>query len=1053
MRCSYLILCAVVFSSFAASAQTAPKDTSQEALVYEKLHTLVRYEDDGTGIRETTAVIHVQSQAGVQELGQLILGYSSATEKLDVDYVRVRKPDGRVIETPAASAQDFAPEILRAAPTYSDYRERHVSVAGLQPGDVLEYHTVIHVTTALAPHEFWFEHSFTKDVAVHEETLEIDVPKSRALKLKSPDRKYEAREAGDRTIYSWTIHETVPDRKRDRDEDREPDFTPDVQLSTFSSWEQVGQWYARLQGDRVVVDENVRKKAGELTQGATTPTEKTRRLYDFVARNIRYVSLSFGVGRLQPHAASEILANGYGDCKDKHTLLQAMLRAEGIQSYPVLISSYRTLDPEVPSPGQFNHEITAVELGNDLTWLDSTAEVAPYGLILYRLRNKQALLAAEGKLGGLRTTPSTAPVKNQFSIKLDGKFSEAGSLDTAVEISAQGDSEIPLRSAFRSISQSHWEEVLKFISATWGLAGDVSDIHLDSLEDTSKPFHLTYRYHKENYFAVPTSGVSFRILPPMSARHVSAADPKHPMKPVDIGPAIEEIYRAHIVFPPNYTVQAAPSASMSRDYGDYSVSYDLNKNVLEAQRRLVVKLNELPASRRTDYDSFANASGIEQQQMLTAVIRPASAASLAAATKITGTADELRKAGLAALQRRDFVSAADLLQRSVDLDTTQKDTWDDLGHAYAGLSKHDDAIRAYRKQLEIDNFHKSANQDLASELQAQGKFDDAVAAYRRQLEITPFNKSTHKNLGLLLAEHNQDAAAVKELEAAASMPPDDPEVKVALARLYGRTGDNAKSQELLKSVTGAASSSAGADIYASALRDDIDPNQTLREGRKTLDDIGDQFDSGEYDRPGPSVFHAMDLVALAWARIGWAKYLQGEYMESMQFLQSAWLLSQSGTVENRMARLLEKEGQRDSMRHAFALAAAAGGGDAAASREQLLKLTSGTDTAEKEIADAGNELLRLRTIKLPPVAGVTGTARFALTFEGSNKPQRVDWLEGEAGLRPAADQLRDKQYPVKFPDISSVKIVRKATVSCDASACSAVLEPVEGLQGSSSTKN
>ena len=1048
-----LLLVALVFSSLPVLAQAAPKDTSQEALVFEKLHTLVRYESDGTGLRQSTAVIHVQSQAGVQALGQLVFGYSSATEKLDVDYVRVRKPDGRVIETPAASAQDFAPEVLRAAPTYSDYRERHVSVAGLQPGDILEYQNSTHVTAALAPHEFWFEHSFTKDAAVREETLELDVPTARTLKLKSPDQKYETRQSGDRTIYTWTIRDTVPDRKRDRSIELEPDFTPDVQLSTFSSWEQVAQWYAQLQGDRVVVDENVRKKVVELTQGATTPAEKTRRLYDFVALNIRYVSLSFGVGRLQPHAASEILSNGFGDCKDKHTLLQAMLRAAGIQSYPILISSYRTLDPDVPSPAQFNHEITAVELGSGLTWLDTTAEVAPYGLILYSLRNKQALLAADGKLGGLRTTPATAPVKNLFSIKLDGKFTEAGTLDTAVEITAQGDSEVSLRSVFRRLSRAEWEEALKIMSATWGLAGDVSDIHLESLEDTSKPFHLTYRYHKENYFAVPTSGVSFRILPPMSARHVPAADPKHPMKPVDIGPAIEEIYHAHIVFPANYTVQSAPSASMSRDYGDYSVSYDLNRNVLEAQRKLVVKLNELPASRRTDYESFANASNIEQQQMLTAVIRPASAAALSAATKVTGTAEDLHKAGLAALQRRDFTSAADLLQRSVDQDATQKDAWDDLGHAYAGLSKHDEAIRAFRKQLEIDSFHKSANQDLASELQAQGKFDDAVAAYRRQLEVTPFNKSTHKNLGLLLAEHNQDADAVKELEAAAAMPPDDPEVKVALARLYGRTGDNAKSQELLKSVTGAAAPASGADIYASALRDDIDPNQTLREGRKTLDDIGDQFDSGEYERPGPSVFHAMDLVALAWARIGWAKYLQGEYMDSMQFLQSAWLLSQSGTVENRMARLLEKEGQKDGMRHALALAAAAGGGDAASSREQLLKLASGTDAAEKEISEAGKELLRMRTVKLSPVAGVTGKAKFALTFEGSSKPQRVDWLEGEAGLRPLADQLRDKQYPVKFPDISSVKIVRKATVACDAAACSAVLEPVEGLQGSAATKH
>jgi Domain of Unknown Function with PDB structure (DUF3857) len=85
-------------------AQTPPatdkKDTSGEAFAYERIANLVRFESDGTGIRDTTAVIRVQSQAGVQAFGQLIVGYSAATERLEIDYVRVRKPDGQLISTP-----------------------------------------------------------------------------------------------------------------------------------------------------------------------------------------------------------------------------------------------------------------------------------------------------------------------------------------------------------------------------------------------------------------------------------------------------------------------------------------------------------------------------------------------------------------------------------------------------------------------------------------------------------------------------------------------------------------------------------------------------------------------------------------------------------------------------------------------------------------------------------------------------------------------------------------------------------------------------------------
>ena len=224
--------------------------------------------------------------------------------------------------------------------------------------------------------------------------------------------------------------------------------------------------------------------------------------------------------------------------------------------------------------------------------------------------------------------------------------------------------------------------------------------------------------------------------------------------------------------------------------------------MLEAERKVTLKVNELPASRLNDYESFVNTTSGEVRQDLTAIIRPASAAALTAAAKITGTPEELRRAGISAMQRQDFGAGKNILKRSLDQDPNQKDAWDDLGRAYAAVGEHDEAIRAFRKQIEADAFHKSANQDLAAELQKTGKFDEAVAAYRRQLEIAPFNKSTHKNLGLLLAEQNQDADATKELESAASMPPDDPEVTIALAHLYARNGNTAKSEVLLKTVTG-----------------------------------------------------------------------------------------------------------------------------------------------------------------------------------------------------------------------------------------------------------
>src|ERR1035441_10617763 len=1031
------LVCLMSADALAQASAPNPKTNdanSEEGAVFERILNRVHFENDGTEVSETETVVRIQSEAGVEEFGQLVFGYSSATEKLEVEYVRVRKPDGQVVVTPESTAQDFAPDVLREAPMYSDYRQRHISVAALEPGDTLEYRTVTRVLTPLAAGNFWYEYTFPKGVAVNEDRLEIDIPKAREVKLKTPTRTPEIQDTGDRRTYTWVVKDIRPERDKDKDEMDEA-TGPDVQLTTFTDWKQIAQWYAKLQGERMTVDDSVRQKAHELTKGADTPTEKARRLYDFVARSVRYVSISLGVGRYQPHAASDVLQNGYGDCKDKHTLFSALLRAEGIQSYPVLIGSDRKLDADVPSPAQFDHVITAARLGTGtgLTWLDTTPEVTPFGLILYQLRNKQAVVASEDSEGGLQRTPADSPVKTFMHLTLDGKFSEFGALDAALEVTAQGDRDWPMRASFRGYSQAQWKDFVKVLSAGWGLPGDVDDVQLDPIEDTSKPFHLKYHVRQDQYFVVPSASVNFRPIPPLGMPAIRASEKSK--EPLDIGPAGDTDYKVRLQFPSNYTVHTPTAVKMSRDYGDYSSTYSLSKGTLEGERKLVVKMNEVAAARRADYESFRNAAHSDEDQLLSCtILTPLGQGAQTAAARIEGTPTELHKAGVKALQSRDYRGAIDLLKRAVDGDASIKDGWYDLGLASAGANRHAEAIAAFHKQIELDPNHKHANGDLAMELQQTGKTEEAIAAYRKQLETAPYEKTAHKNLGVLLAQLGRDPDARTELEAAAAVPPDDRETEKALA------------QELMKGLTGSTGGDAGQDIYASALKNDIDPAQTETDAQQVLYDIGGQFDSGELDRLGPSAFSSMRLVALAWARMGGAKFKRGENLAAMQFLQSAWLLSQSGTVANRLGQVLEKQGQAEKAGHMYALAVAAGGSEVQDSQARLAKLAGDSAAAEKDVAQAAVELVQTRTVKLGAITNKPASARFALVFDSSPRPERAEFVDGDESLRSATEQLREKDFPVRFPDVSSVKIVRRGLLSCGGSGCGIELLPIEAEQ-------
>src|SRR5215469_18955674 len=252
------------------------RDYAQESFVIEQMHSRYRFEADGTGRKETVARIRVQSEAGVQQWGQLQEGYSSANERVEIPYVRVLKEDGTVVKAGDDAVQDLSAPIEHEAPVYTDYRQKHITVPGLRPGEILEYDMVTVIHTPLAAGQFWAEYDFDKNNIDLDETLDVDVPSGRTLKLKcKPGMDPKITEANGRRIYHWAsshLEREDDDKAKDgkKKKKHRPDDRLDVQLTTFETWEQIGRWYASLEKDRRAPSPDVRAKAQELTHGLNT---------------------------------------------------------------------------------------------------------------------------------------------------------------------------------------------------------------------------------------------------------------------------------------------------------------------------------------------------------------------------------------------------------------------------------------------------------------------------------------------------------------------------------------------------------------------------------------------------------------------------------------------------------------------------------------------------------------------------------------------------------------------------------------------------------------
>lgn len=1019
-------------------------DYSREPFVVEKYYSDVRYENDGTGEHEITARIHVQSDAGVQQLGELVFGYNSGNERMEVRFVRVVKPDGTIVTAAPDAIKEMTAGVAADAPEYTDYKEKHITVPSLHAGDTMEYDVVTRTATALAPNQFWYEQNFLEGAIVLDEHLEINVPQERALIVKSAaysnvdprnihedDSTFSKKDAGGRTVYVWKhtlITRPTDEELKKKKTQQAAQKSVDVQITTFKNWAEVAAWYAQLEKGRAVPNDDIRKKTLDLIRDRTDELQKMEALYSYVAKNIRYVSLSFGLGRYQPHFAADVFKNQYGDCKDKVTLLAAMLQAAGIASDAVLIPSRRRIDDAIPSPSQFDHLITAVPFEDKWIWMDSTAEVAPFRLLAASLRDKYALLVPPDGAGKLIETPADPPWLSTQSVEIEAQVSELGKLTAKLKYFLRGDNEFALRVAFRRTPQTQWQQLGQTIATLDGIKGEITSVKPSDPSDTEKPFELDLEFSQANYFDWSSKKVKIQI--PMLAIGLPDASPDSP-DPVELGSPLDVTMKLTMTLPDGFTAQTPFGVTVDHDYAAYKSSYKFAGHRLLAERALNFKMRELPASRASEYLTFSRTVESDESQLL-AVENPTPGS---AAIPASATADELIESGVAALNAGNVREAIPLFERVTELDPKTKQGWNDLGLAYLRLGQFDDAAAAFHKQIEVDPYDEHVYNYLGITLQQQEKYSEAADAFKKQVEINPLDPIAHAALGALYSEQHRYTDAVPELDKATALSPENAELEVSLGRAYLNTGQKDKALEAFdKSVELAQTpvvwnnvaynlADAGIELekasqYAeSAVSATAAPLRNAELSHLTMDDLGQVSAMGVY-----------------WDTLGWVHFKKGDLDAAERYVRASWLLNQHGEVGDHLAQIYEKRGEKERAVHMYALAMGAAH-SVPETRARLIVLLGTNTTIDALVAKAKPELTKIREFPLEDGLKQDAKADFFVLLSPGTKHAVVDgakFIAGSQDLRPFAAKLKQIDFGATFPDASPTKLVRRGTLACTA---------------------
>ena len=879
------------------------------------------------------------------------------------------------------------------------------------------------------------------------------------------------------------------DTPKDPDEDVDGRKLPAVAWTTFHSWAEVGDWYRGLSLERAQPNDALRARAADITKDAKTPEDQIRAIYAFVSTRTRYVGIDFGIGRYQPHPAAEVLANNYGDCKDKDTLLEALLRAQGFHTAPALIGVGITPVEAVPSPAVFNHVITTVELPGGRIWLDSTPEVAPYRLLSAAIRDQLALVVPAEGPAALDRTPAAPPYPMFAHFEATGTLDAEGKFTSHITATYRTDDEVLLRQVARSVAPAEWDKVSQYLSSMTGFGGTTSHTTITNPEDLSSPIVLTYDYTRPTY----GDWENRRIVPCYPALEFGplASNHNQPQADIQLGAPRTLTAISRIRLPEGYRTDLPDPVHVKTDFTTFDKTYRYDGKDVVIERTIVVLAKKLPKTDWKRYQAFSKDIGLEGEPFIQLIRaqpaqetdRPtiargkpkankptetAKAATLPGGSQVTGlpldagrastpepaegtSARDLLRSAALKMQAGDWNGGKAILDQAKAKDPEALGLYSLYAMEAAFRRNYTEAVADLKKELALHPDMPEAALALAGVEAKSGDTTEAQHTLQSFVDKHPGNLKLSLYLAQLQNSTQDYEGERKTLEAAAHENPEDRTVRVRLSNTLLLLNRKDEAAAVAKSAldgtddvgilndAGYVLAEAGLDLpYAEEV------------SRKSITVLEAKTAAITPAEVNSNAFAQSRLLIASWDTLGWILFREGKLEEAEPLIVAGWrnaLVPESG---DHLGQLYEAMGKKEQALSAYRLAAASIEGENASPdvREHITtsitRLRGGSAAGTPFNGTAALQESRSYKITRPEGVNGWGTFRLQLNTKGVLASQQ---MSGDEKLAAIAAGINAMKFPELVPPGSAAHLLRSAVVSCSmGSNCEVVLVPNSSLQ-------
>jgi transglutaminase-like putative cysteine protease len=425
---------------------------------------------------------------------------------------------------------------------------------------------------------------------------------------------------GKKWIYSWVALD-IPSYLPENDAPSSRYFIPHIYVAVtgytkgneykpvFRNIKDLYDWnFDKIKNINSDNSKDIQSIADSITHGVADELDKVKKIYRWVQKNIRYVAIEDGLNGFIPRPAALVLHRRYGDCKDKSSLLKALMTSQGIDASMVWVGTrdlpYKYTD--FPSVMVDNHMIAAYwDKTGKPHLLDGTSHNHPIDVTPSFIQGKQCLIDRGPDKYVLYDIPVSSPEENTI---IDSVFMHLSN-DTLTgngQAYFTGEPKVDMIDRFDGADAKRFKNIVMAVLPKGSNKLNVDSVRLSDINKVDDTLRVGYKFNLPNYISFRNNNIYVNLNLDKTLQDIN-------IKPERIQPIEREytvLKKIVCVFqiPEGYEIQKVPEETKyQNDKYSFTLKYQLigSKIVLSKNIRINVLL-----LCKEDFPSFTEMIGI-----------------------------------------------------------------------------------------------------------------------------------------------------------------------------------------------------------------------------------------------------------------------------------------------------------------------------------------------------------------------------------------------------------------------------------------------------------